>query len=184
MATTSTVLDRMVAVHAEAAGLLRQHGLAELGWKFRINSRKRAVGLCSYTSKTIHVSQHYIQLTPPEEITDTILHEIAHALSYTRYGSKGRGHGFLWKQVCREIGADPTRVTEKAVSTATPNYTIICRKCGVEVTRHRMKIDPNNVKHGSGSTGCGGKMDVYRNIDGRRYLLTQRPIIGIDESIF
>ena len=30
--------------------------------------------------------------------------EIAHALSYERYGAKGIGHGRLWKKICIEIG--------------------------------------------------------------------------------
>jgi hypothetical protein len=41
------------------------------------------------------------------QVTDTILHEIAHALTL------GDGHGYAWKRKCIEIGAKPERCYTK-----------------------------------------------------------------------
>jgi hypothetical protein len=49
----------------------------------------------------IDFSTNFLHL-PYEEIRDTLLHEIAHAIA----GHKA-GHGAEWKAVCRRIGAKP-----------------------------------------------------------------------------
>lgn len=45
--------------------------------------------------------------TNEEQLEDTILHEVAHAIAGSR-----AGHGPAWKSVCREIGANPNRTVE------------------------------------------------------------------------
>ena len=60
----------------------------------------------------------------PESISDTILHEIAHALT------QGAGHGPRWKRKCIEIGAKseqygPLIVRPKSVY----NFTLECTQC-------------------------------------------------------
>ena len=86
--------------------LMHQHGLSR-GWTFRWQNKKRSLGTCSYKKKEIRLSKWYVELNHLISVRDTILHEIAHALSYVRYGSKGIGHGRLWKDICRQIGAVP-----------------------------------------------------------------------------
>ena len=62
-------------------------------WLFRWQNKKGALGTCSYNKKEIRLSKWYVELNDLMSVRDTILHEVAHALSYVRYGSKGIGHG-------------------------------------------------------------------------------------------
>ena len=76
-------------------------GLAD--WQFGWDRAKRRLGVCRLLEKSITISIHFVRanLETPHEIRDTILHEIAHALAWTRHGE--RTHGPRWKQICREI---------------------------------------------------------------------------------
>lgn len=46
---------------------------------------------------------------PRTAAIDTIRHEYAHYMAWERFGGRC-GHGDLWKQCCREIGARPRRL--------------------------------------------------------------------------
>jgi predicted SprT family Zn-dependent metalloprotease len=70
------------------------------------------LGLCNYTHRTITINPEYIEKGRDEDVLDTILHELAHAIAVHKFGKKARGHGYLWKSVCREVGADPTRTKD------------------------------------------------------------------------
>ncbi len=61
-----------------AINLMNNHNL--LGWNFEWNNRKSAFGLCSYSRKTIFLSKILTVQVDEEGVTNTILHEIAHAL--------------------------------------------------------------------------------------------------------
>lgn len=83
--------------------LLASHGLHD--WGFAFNRRKQAMGLCIYRRRTIELSIHLVERDNSwEEIRDTILHEIAHALVGPEHG-----HDQVWKRKCIEIGARPER---------------------------------------------------------------------------
>ena len=69
-------------------------------------------GKCIYSRRILKFNRDFIKMASEEDIRDLILHEIAHALSYHRHGRNGAGHGYRWKQVCREIGARPDRLYE------------------------------------------------------------------------
>ena len=66
------------AIVQRARALLAYHQLSL--WSFHFdNSRKRA-GCCQYGTQVISLSYEFAKYAPEEEILDTILHEIAHAL--------------------------------------------------------------------------------------------------------
>ena len=69
--------------------LMRQHGLADLGWRFRFDHARRRFGSCKYREKAITLSRPLTLLNGEAEVRDTVLHEIAHALC------PGDGHGPL-----------------------------------------------------------------------------------------
>lgn len=71
-------------------------------WGFAWNDRIDALGLCSYRKKMIYLSKRWTRNLPQEEVLDTILHEIAHALA----GSKA-AHGPEWQRIAVSIGAKP-----------------------------------------------------------------------------
>jgi len=67
---------------------------------------------------------------PEEQVRDTILHEIAHAIA----GHKA-GHGWQWKAECRRIGANPNRTADLpqdmvlGLKEKIANYKAVCTKC-------------------------------------------------------
>ena len=85
----SNLRGPLMDVTSTANRLLVEHGLAQQGWRFKFDRARLRAGQCRYRSKTITLSKHYVALnvtTRPEEVLDTILHEIAHALAGGRHG--------------------------------------------------------------------------------------------------
>lgn len=94
-----------------ALELMEKHGLRKVKsddpdnyWTFEFDNAKRRFGLCAYRQKTISLSKHLTELNSVEQVTDTILHEIAHALA----GPKAH-HYSKWKYQAMSIGAKPNR---------------------------------------------------------------------------
>jgi predicted SprT family Zn-dependent metalloprotease len=116
-----------------ARSLMFQHGLA--GWTFRFDHARRRFGSCRYGEKAITLSRPLTLLNDAEQVTDTILHEIAHALV------PGDGHGPGWRAQCRRIGAKPLRCyTEQTVRSparSPARYRMGCRQCDWWVERRR-----------------------------------------------
>lgn len=125
---------------AEALALLHmeEHGLFDELWHFDFESCKRTLGRCHYYAKKITLSKWYVELNSEDDVEDTILHEIAHALSFLRYGIKGKGHGKLWKQVCREIGARPERLHKGILEYPDNHYKYSVTCCNHTYGKHRM----------------------------------------------
>ena len=61
-----------------ARSLMSEHGLAD--WGFAFDHARRRFGACNYTRRRITLSRPLTLLNGIDEVRDTILHEIAHAL--------------------------------------------------------------------------------------------------------
>ena len=111
------------------------------GYTFKFDNAKKRFGQCSYTRKTISLSKPLTEINIDDnfwQIKDTILHEIAHALSYVRYGRIGIGHNSYWQRTCIEIGANPKRTySAKDVNTVKGKFVYVCRTCGRESFFHK-----------------------------------------------
>lgn len=122
--------DKLVRVQARALQLMAEWNLHSPEWGFAWNRRKRAMGRCVFpiagvTPGSIQLSEGFVLGNNSEDlIVDTILHEIAHGLA----GSTA-GHGLLWKEWCRRVGANPERIGVGAEMPAGP-WKAICRNCG------------------------------------------------------
>jgi predicted SprT family Zn-dependent metalloprotease len=129
---------------AEALALLYmdEHGLFDELWHFTFEACKRTLGRCHYYTKKITLSKWYVELNDEDDVEDTILHEIAHALSFLRYGTKGKGHGRLWKNVCKEIGARPERL-HKGILEYPNNHYKYSDTCGCDITYQRHRVRKN-----------------------------------------
>lgn len=124
--------------HAEAMALayMTEHKLYR--WQFKFDEYKSRFGACHYRKRTITLSSHLIPSMPVDEVRDTILHEIAHALDFMRHGSSN--HGPRWKAICREIGARPVRCGKTLnVEKIESPYLLKCTsdECGKVYPRYR-----------------------------------------------
>lgn len=82
---------------------LRQYGLDE--WSVGFSKRKRVNGLCKYKKKVVELSYALVNKAEAEEINNTILHEIAHAIVGPR-----QKHNKIWQTKFLEIGGDGKRL--------------------------------------------------------------------------
>lgn len=90
-----------------ALELISQHGLSD--WGFRFNKHRRTLGICKTREKRIELSSYYVQNNSQEHVTDTILHEIAHALVGPEHG-----HNEVWKAKCQDLGCQPKSCAKDA----------------------------------------------------------------------
>lgn len=113
-----------------ARKLLEEHGLN--GWRVHLSRSVRRLGFCDYTDRVIGLSRHHIEHGAEAEVRDTILHEIAHALT------PGDAHGTRWQAKCVEIGAAPRRTIDSAsVTMPDPAYRLVCPNCGYAIGYYR-----------------------------------------------
>ena len=104
--------------------LMTQHGLIQAGWKFDWLKHSSIAGLCNYTKKQINLSLELTMLNTESEVRDTIVHEIAHALT------PNEGHGTKWKAKCVEIGCRPDQFyTDDQKVRAAVRYISTCEVC-------------------------------------------------------
>jgi predicted SprT family Zn-dependent metalloprotease len=116
-----------------AVNLMAKHGLIEKGWRFEFDNARRRFGVCQYYSKRIKLSQYLVALNGIEEVRDTILHEIAHALV-----GAGHGHNHVWKRKALEIGCNGERCYNALeINTPQSKYVADCVGCGNTYKKHR-----------------------------------------------
>jgi predicted SprT family Zn-dependent metalloprotease len=134
--------------------MMEKHmGLDARGWRVTTNKRKTAFGVCSYTKREIQLSAYLIPECTEEGITDTILHEIAHALT------PGHHHDNVWKRKCIELGGNGERVGSDLkykkdsadVYEKLAKYTLTCPVCGEKIYMNRRPTRSSSCgKHGKG----------------------------------
>ena len=94
----------MEVTRALATGrrLLREHGLHD--WSIVADRAKTRAGVCRFAQRQIGLSAPLTTLHSDDEVLDTILHEIAHALVGPQHG-----HDAVWRAKAREIGCSGER---------------------------------------------------------------------------
>ena len=117
----------------ELANLLMvKHGIAVQGWRFQFDNARRRFGCCMYRSKRITLSKYLTQLNDENTVRNTILHEIAHALTPRHH------QDWVWKAKAREIGCTGDRCySSKSVATPESRYIAICSGCNHVHKKHR-----------------------------------------------
>jgi predicted SprT family Zn-dependent metalloprotease len=113
---------------ALADDLLQEFGLTD--WIFRFDHSTRRAGCCSYHNKRISIAFDLARNAPDEEIRDTLLHEIAHALV-----GKNHNHDSTWKTKAKEIGCSGERTHRLVFSP--PRYHVTCENGCFEHTAER-----------------------------------------------
>ena len=105
---------------------LNQHGLE--GWTAELNSKlTTSAGKCSYKNKKIILSTEFALRCHPADLQNTIIHEIAHALT------PGASHGTKWKNKMKELGEQPDRTHTQ--EWRIPDAWLYCTKCKLEYTK-------------------------------------------------
>ena len=101
-------------------------------YKFKFDYAKKRFGYCSWDNKIISLSEPLVSLNTIDRVRQTILHEIAHAL--TPY----HNHDRVWKYTALKLGDDGERCYSTD-NTNTPEATHIyeCSKCGFQFKRLR-----------------------------------------------
>lgn len=140
---------RLSQVATLARQLMNTHmGDSARTWTFQYDRAKRRAGRCYYHQRVITLSR-YIAGNPAnsiEFITDTILHEMAHAIAYKATGEAG--HGYAWKQVCKQIGAKPERCynsDEEGLVLPHGRYIGVCNSCQKTVVEYHRKPKANRT---------------------------------------
>jgi predicted SprT family Zn-dependent metalloprotease len=126
-------------------GNIRHISAKGIGYTFKFDHAKRRFGCCNYGTKTISLSKHLCEANLNQlngKITDTILHELAHAFCVEIFGIRdGRGHGYKWKTIAKQIGSDGKRCYSYSdfggINKPESKYTHICPTCSKESPVHR-----------------------------------------------
>jgi len=134
--------------------LMAKHELLKYNYTFSWINSKNVFGCHKGFDRKICLSRPLVLLNNEDDVRDTILHEIAHALVYIRNGFRYRlsenkrkcSHDDVWKKVCIEIGCKPKRCynTEK-VNCPEPKYELIHIATGKVIKRNHNK--PNFEKY-------------------------------------
>ena len=112
---------RLAAVARRAEQLIAAHGLA--GWSLQLDDASCRAGSCNAALRSIGLSRLYCLRATAEEIRETVLHEIAHALVGPEHG-----HDRLWKAAARAIGCTGNRC--HSLDFAPSRYLVSCSRCG------------------------------------------------------
>jgi predicted SprT family Zn-dependent metalloprotease len=121
--------------------LMNEHGLDPIIWQFKWSPARRMAGYCQYKTRKLNgehtvlegwiaLSKAYVEDNSEEAVTDTILHEIAHALT------PGHGHDHVWRLACVKIGAKPDRCYNPKEVVTRPRW-VYSHSCGFEAKRYR-----------------------------------------------
>jgi len=111
------------------------------GWRIQFDESRSRFGQCRIGEHVISLSRPLVELNNMEEVKDTILHEIAHALAPI-----GAHHNHAWKAVARSIGCRAERCYNAgSVITPPAKYNATCPACGRKIQRERKTTIACNV---------------------------------------
>jgi predicted SprT family Zn-dependent metalloprotease len=135
-----------------ARALLHLHGLAAQGWTVKLDNARTRAGQCRHRERVIQLSRYLTEAHTPDEVRNTVLHEIAHALV-----GAGNGHNDVWRRKAIAIGCTGERTHNTRLE---GRYVGTCPN-GHEFGAHRMG---KRIKAGSSCPTCNpGRYDArYR----------------------
>lgn len=130
--------DRIVALAEE---LYDVNIDTDRGWYLDFNDSKRCLGVCSYSKKVIYLSNYLLATNNEAEITDTLAHEIAHALT------PGCNHNKKWKAVCKALGGNGERTAKGFDMQCDHKYELYLPSTGEVFKKYYKKSrrDPSNL---------------------------------------
>jgi len=115
-----------------ATALMAEHGLD--GWTLVLDTAKTRAGVCRADRKQLGLSRHLTALHSEAEVTETVLHEIAHALV-----GPGHGHDAVWRAAARRIGCTGRRCVPADAPRVEGSWVGVC-PAGHRRTAHRRPV--------------------------------------------
>ena len=79
--------------------------------RFHFETATSRAGICRHDTRTITLQLIFMLRAPWDDIRDTFLHEVAHAIV-----GPGHGHDAAWQTVARRIGCTATRCSTVTLS--------------------------------------------------------------------
>jgi predicted SprT family Zn-dependent metalloprotease len=112
-----------------ASGLMARHGLT--GWELVFDDAKTRAGVCRHDRRQIGLSRPLTSVHGVEQVTDTILHEIAHALAGPKHG-----HDRVWRRIAVRIGCTGLRCVPRESPRIDGSWVGVC-PAGHRTSIHR-----------------------------------------------
>lgn len=146
-------------LHALAEGLVEQmsgrFGLRRPSLEWR--RYRTTAGMAHYDRWAISLSAHV--LTDGERLRETLIHEFAHLLAFSRHGDEGRGHGAAWRQAMIELGSAPDTKHRYPCRRNRIRQVVVyrCLVCSVLIRRARRLPRRRRFVH----AGCGGEIEFH-----------------------
>ncbi|WIM99308.1 SprT-like domain-containing protein [Actinoplanes oblitus] len=122
----------LIEARGLAAGLMARHGLTR--WRLTFDDAKTRAGVCRMERREIGLSRPLIRLYSAEQVTETVLHEIAHALA-----GPGHGHDATWREIAVRIGCSGRRCVPEDAPRVDGAWEGVCRS-GHRTTAHRRPV--------------------------------------------
>lgn len=121
-----------------AEAKLVEHKLS--AWTLEFSNTKHR-GDCNYNKQRIRLSRPFVEANSPERVLQTVLHEIAHALTWIN-NRHAKPHGIEWQTIAKQIGHTGERcIPAESYTTgrAKTLYTGHCPNCNREVKKYRRR---------------------------------------------
>jgi len=144
-----------------AISLIKEHGLSDgsnmegHGWIFEFDNAKRRFGSCKNPTgkhgRKITLSRHLTELNSEDDVRDTILHEIAHALHWEE--TREFSHNRKWQKIAVSIGCNGLRCYGSEIVAPEKIWIGTCPSCDRKIERYRIR---KTLACGS---CCNGKYD-------------------------
>ncbi|GAA3623883.1 hypothetical protein GCM10022223_46110 [Kineosporia mesophila] len=145
----------LIQARALAVGLMRRHGLSD--WRLVFDNAKTRAGICRAEPREIGLSRVLAQLHSRAEVTETVLHEIAHALV-----GPAHGHDEIWQAQARAIGCSGTRCLPQDAPRPPGPWRGTCPR-GHSITRHRQPVRVQSCGECSRAFDPSSLLDWMRN---------------------
>ena len=100
-------------------------------YSFKFDNAKKRFGCCNMLIKQITLSKKLVELNTYNDVKNTILHEIAHAISPIK-----SHHDYIWKKNAISLGCDGQRVYSN-INKPTASYVYECPSCGNQSARYK-----------------------------------------------
>jgi predicted SprT family Zn-dependent metalloprotease len=123
--------DDLQAIAARATAWIAAHQLK--GWSFQFDHAIKRAGCCNYQTRVVSLAHAYARSAADEEISDTLRHEIAHALV-----GQAHGHDQIWQATAVALGCAGHRCHD--VQFTPPRYIVACEQgCWVTTAERRQR---------------------------------------------